>query len=343
MTNTQPLPDYSRFYRHTGSLHRDLVSALKDSIPSPTPRRFLHIVNHIHMDESKQLARAQKVSWESMRRSRAYTMQFQTDLVIDLLATGFAEDRPAIPQGFIPVAELTRKASDLFDFNTPRPLPLLFDILERGRDHHLATRAEGVRDYIILTNADIAVLPHFYSYADWLIGMGHDAVIINRREIDDFSEDVANLAAMQAEMGTDHPGLDCFIFPADWMEDFVRSDSIIGTGMVMRSLLFNLIAKADNPVAILDAHATFHIGIDPDTGIQHYRDYEAHNMAECLKVIAALETRPGVRDRLQRFVHDTHEHSWLPDGILGVRRPQPGPVSRLFRPVKQRLKRMLSS
>lgn len=103
------------------------------------------------------------------------------------------------------VSPLTRTVQDVGDFQIPRPLPLLFDVLELG------AAAAKPQDFLIYTNSDICLQPYFYGAVRQLISAGYDAITINRRTFGDQRTGPLD-PLMMAEVGQPHKGYDCFVF-----------------------------------------------------------------------------------------------------------------------------------
>ncbi|MEQ9643330.1 MAG: hypothetical protein RIM84_25140 [Alphaproteobacteria bacterium] len=335
--------DYSKLYSTAEALHARHAGAAK---PLDRDVHLVHVVNPVDAPGESGLAKAQAATFESMRRAAAYSSLTDPQTRISLTATPMPEDTNAVPSDFIRLPDLDDVSSAHGNFDIERRLPILSEIVSRGVDYAQSDDRRSP-NFIVLTNTDIGLMPHFYTYASWLIRCGHDVAIINRRGVVDSYQIPSDMPAILSDFGYVHPGLDCFIFDVRLVASFASSHSIIGMGFVMRSLLFNLIAHADNPVILTDAHATFHLGFDEAWRANKYHDYEHHNRNECIKVIEELSRRsPELEERLTRFAAATDEHRWLPEGLLGVSRGSTGkpPIHRRLRQrVAKRLIRLLQA
>lgn len=165
---------------------------------------------------------------------------------------------------------LTRDVTDIESFKYPRPLPLLFDVIDNGAS------LAGEGDYIIYTNSDIHLMPHFYKVVRHFISLGFDAFSINRRTIDEheYYHKMPELAA--AEIGKNHKGYDCFIFPKKLLEKFTKPKVCLGQSRVDEALLDNMKRYAKNMVLFKNVDLTYHIGNDkPWKSAENadYRDY----------------------------------------------------------------------
>lgn len=211
-----------------------------------------HIINPVKTGENSDLFVAQPVTFESMIRARQFS-KF-TDQ-INLYTTQFEEDTAIIPTYFTQLSHLERSILAVNTELKGKKLPLIHDILEKA---YLETDEQ----YIIYTNVDIALMPHFYDRVIQLIENGHDAILINRRRIRPDYKGIENLPEMYGELGRSHPGFDCFVFKRDLFDKFQLGSICIGISFLEVTLLHNLSAFAKKPVFILDEHLTFHLGTD---------------------------------------------------------------------------------
>ena len=93
---------------------------------------------------------------------------------------------------------------------------------------------------------------------------------------------------MAGEVGEAHPGFDCFAFRGRLRDRLFRYESCVGIGGVMLPLVHQLLAQADTPVVLLDAHVTFHLGDDRSWTDTKFADYAKHNRAEIERVFDAM-------------------------------------------------------
>lgn len=242
--------------------------------------RIAHIVNPVLVPASSDLHTAQPVTFESMRRARAFAAA--DGVAAELCFTCYEEDLAAAPDGFEQARLLDRSVLDCGEFVMQRKLPLIGDILER-----LYQLSEA--DYLVYSNVDIAVMPHFYSGIAALLAQGHDAFVINRRTISGHYRSVAELPLMYAESGAPHPGYDCFVFRRSLFERFVLGNTCLGINWVGTVLLWNLQVFARDFRAFTDLHMTFHIGNDKAWKNPAFADYVAHNKREAAAVCGRLQ------------------------------------------------------
>jgi FkbM family methyltransferase len=217
---------------------------------------------------------------------------------VTLVNVKAAADPDLTPPSFARATELTRSVADLNTFDRTQPLPLLFDILDR------AAEFANLDGYIIYTNADICLRPYFYRCIRDLIALGFDAITVNRRTIGDRACYPVGSSLALAEAGLDHRGFDCFVFPKAAYTTYVRSQTCIGRGGGMaRSLLYNLVARAEHMVMLKNVALTYHFGNDRTWASAMYADYTEFNQRQFLTVLDRLAEEEPARRRLQAFCH----------------------------------------
>jgi glycosyltransferase involved in cell wall biosynthesis len=258
--------------------------------------RLAHAVNTLSAPPTSDLYLAQPVTFDSMLKAKRYAELVPLDrkIEVDLLSTAFSSEQRSQPHGFRKLPPLDRSVIDIGKFDVPRPLPILADILNR-----LYQASEGV-DYIIYTNVDIGLMPHFYERVAALIEKGHDGIIINRRTLPKALSAVHEMSDMYANLGENHPGFDCFVFRRDLYPKFVLGEVIIGAHLIGRVLLWNLLAHCKHLTIVEREHLTFHLGEDVPSKDPRLVDYIRHNGHQALKVITRLEQTSGLATRLAK-------------------------------------------
>lgn len=246
--------------------------------------KFAHIVNPVVVPPASDLFVAQPVTFETMRRARAAAAG---TVEVELFTAQYAEDRPLVPADFMATPDLTRSLLDFGTFSKPRKLPLIQDIIDR-----LAAASDA--DFFIYTNVDIALMPFFYTAVAAMIGIGHDALVINRRTISQEYTRVEDLPLMFAQSGEPHGGRDCFIWRREATPRFICGNTVIGQGGIGRVLQFNLAASTAGFREYEDQHLTFHLGDDRTWERSDQDDLRAFNWAELVKVVAAFRARGGM-------------------------------------------------
>ena len=241
--------------------------------------KLTHIINPVKVSETSDLFVAQPVTFETMRRAKS----FAEDVVdVNLITIQYTEDKDIIPEYFTKTPDLHQSVLDFGNFNKPRKLPLLKDILQHAVDF------DGNTDYIIYTNTDIALMPYFYSFINEKIEDGYDAFVINRRTISK-KHTLNSLYSAYSEFGIEHPGYDCFIFKRELFNKFKLENICIGAKYVGLALYLNLNLYANKFDEFDKEHLTFHIGNDRIWKNKDFKQFELHNQAEFKKIKAMLE------------------------------------------------------
>ncbi len=238
------------------------------------PCRFVHLLN-IYGDELGAPLGKEPIRVVESMRNAASTYSASGGNVV-FLAACEKHHASLVPHDFEIRSCIHRRANDLKQFEHLPPLPFLFDVLGAARDMPVKSH-----DYLVYTNFDIAVQPFFYNCLDYFIHTGFDAVIVNRRTLSKASL-AAPIYIGHAEVGIAHPGMDCFIFPRAWISSFEITQAITGIGFVMRSLLYNLVAKSDNLLFLTSSHLTSHYGDDQPWNRPAFEEASLHNRNEAL-------------------------------------------------------------
>jgi hypothetical protein len=272
------------------------------------PTRFVHVVNPFRSPGGDCDDRTQALSYETMRRAK----DFSLDVPVHLAAVVAEAEQDCVPEAFDLAGTLSRTVEQIAQFEHPRPLPLLFDILELGCRH--ATELAGQHGdapedvFLVYSNADICLMPHFYGSVAALVAHGFDAMTINRRTIPAHLRELGSLSRMYAEFGESHPGYDCFVFPLAHCDRYVRSDAFVGGDFVARNLLYNMIANSTNMLMLRQAHLTFHIGNEKRWQDPKFKDYRDFNMKQAIGIILTIIERDSdAGSKVIRFCHSSGE------------------------------------
>ncbi len=249
-----------------------------------------HIVNPAPVGEESDLYVAQPLTLATMQAARRLA-QRQDAAAVDLYAVQLSgEAEVDLPEDFTRLPAIGRSVADLREFRCRRNLPLLGDILGRLYEASAA-------DFLVYSNADIALQPHFYWTVARLADLGHDAFAINRRTIPARYRRPEDLPLMYSEIGQEHKGWDCFVFRRDLQPRLNLGSACVGAGWVGRALLANLACLAENFRIFADLHLTFHVGNEKAWKAERYSDYTEHNRGECRRILLDLEARFGPLDR----------------------------------------------
>lgn len=249
--------------------------------------KILHIVNPFIAPEGSEHEKAQPITYESMRRAKGFA---KGKVKVELAATVYDADEMAVPREFRKAGLLTRTVQDVARFESKvRKLPLFKDILKNAYD--LAVQLNC--DYMIQTNIDICLMPHFYQSVARLIEMKYDALIINKRLVSSHYSKVEELPEMYCDMGRDHNGCDCFVFRTKLYPKFIMGNLCMGTPWSETALVANMVTFSEEVKFLRKPHLTFHIG-DPRTWIP-LADYRKFNTEEFGKVVQKLKIlRPNL-------------------------------------------------
>jgi hypothetical protein len=244
------------------------------------------------------LGRAQPLTLESMRVAQRLA---QPEVSVELFTAQLPEDRAAVPDDFSPTPDLTRTLPDVATFGDRRPLPLLADILERLYN---ATDAE----YLIYTNLDIVLAPHFYLSAARYIQQGYDALIINRRRISENYFKPEDLPLVWTQIGKPHPGFDCFVFHRGIFPRLQLFDVAIGLQFSTIGLGYCLWTFAHRFRLLDEEFLTQHVGME----VMGPRDpeYYRHSRDQFRKTLSAIGPHLSIekfpysdRPLFQRYWH----------------------------------------
>jgi hypothetical protein len=258
--------------------------------------RLAHLVNPVIVPPESDLFIAQPITFESMRRARAFAAPA---VEVDLFSAQFGEDHPIVPSGFVRTPDLTRSILDCGRFKMQRRLPLARDLFDRL---HSASDAE----YFIYTNVDIGLMPHFYLSVAALISEGYDAFVINRRTIAGVFAGIHELPLIYGEIGESHPGHDCFIWRRDAYPRYDLEQVCIGTIGVGKAIIVNQLCTASRWREFTDLHLTFHLGADRTWLADDQEDYRAFNLGELRKIVSSCRARGRLPDHalVERFTRN---------------------------------------
>ncbi|MEI4232525.1 hypothetical protein [Roseovarius sp. D22-M7] len=257
---------------------------------APCGSRIVHCVNPFPAAPGSEHDRAQRVTFDSMTRARSVSRQLQPQLDVRFAKVTDAQDVSSSLIAFDDHCRIDRTVTDLADFKIPRPLPIMMDVL--------TAVPVDPDDIFIFTNVDIALVSGFYGFIEAIFSRGTDCAIINRRTISGIYEDERDLSLMACEAGAPHPGFDCFAFRGRLRDALLPYESCVGIGGVMQPLLHQLLALAERPVVLVDAHATYHLGNDRQWAHEDFSDYLEHNRREIDRVFQALLDDPAICERM---------------------------------------------
>jgi hypothetical protein len=242
-----------------------------------------HMINPILAPSGSRLAKIQSLTFTTIQNALCYS---QTGMQVDVLAIQFPEDHPIIPPFARRGPDLTRSVLDLSEFDSPRRLPLLHDLLNAASQ---ATSA----DFIVYTNIDIHIQPYFYAFIANQVQNGKRSFVINRRTLPNQTISVDNLAELYAQHGEPHRGWDCFVFPRAWIPNFRLENVCIGAPMAGLALVANLVALSGQFVEFRREQLTFHLGNDRTWAGPSAQAYIRYNILQTQRVLDRLVDKHG--------------------------------------------------
>jgi hypothetical protein len=289
---------------------RTTLGPLDETAMSSNGSKFVHVVNPYASEPSSEAYLTQRLTFRSMLNAKSYYELFEeemersstdetTNTGVHHIAAAFFEDELFAHKFFPKVGRLERSSLEVGNFAASKKLPLLFEILDVGR------AACNHRDIMVFTNSDICLSPEFYNAVSFLTSAGCDALIFNRRTLENYPLSEKLLPMMSIERGEKHRGIDCFVFSAEMYDQFIKTLSVIGRGGVMRSLLFNMVACAKRMIFFKSVNLTFHIGDDRPWASTEQKDYKDFNRREAARVLSFYTG--SIRTRLRSFCENHGE------------------------------------
>ncbi len=258
---------------------------------------FSHIINPVLVNEESDLFIAQPVTFESMKNAKEYAKS--QGVHIEQFSVSYIEDKKIVPVHIMNVGTLKSSILDFATFKKPKKLPLLSDILK-----YLYNASNS--EYLIYTNVDIALMPHFYVTLKKILSEGYDAITICRRTISNTYKGVEDLEYMYADIGENHPGTDCFVMKRELVEKFDLQNIAIGCQYVALALRVNLFAFAKNIKEFKKLHMTFHIG--DDRTWESLDDMGEHNENALTRIFDNLEKREDTNKNILRVLRKDFEN-----------------------------------
>lgn len=247
-----------------------------------------HIINPVNIGVESDLHIAQPITFESLKRAKDFS---SSKIEVNLLTTQFKEDKITIPEGF-EVLEDLKGSTQTLGLNTSKKLPFIQEIISR------AIQRSNAEDYIIYSNLDIAVQPHFYDFIHSQIENGARGIVINRRTISKQYTSSDELDLMYKAIGESHPGFDCFIFPVKDFPNFYLEQTLLGANWIGRILLLNLVAHCQPFILFDDEHLTFHIGDDKAWQDPRFSRLHEWNMKILLDFIHLIKSNETIKSSL---------------------------------------------
>jgi hypothetical protein len=214
--------------------------------------KIAHIINPFEAGEASEMAVAQQITFESLRRAKS----FSEGLVdVSFFSAQFEEDLKFVPEDFTKTPNLSDSILQESGIVKEQKLPFLKDILSRLYENTDA-------DYLIYSNVDIGLMPQFYSVVKEIIDSGIDGFVINRRRVSGKYNSVDQLDQIYSESGALHNGFDCFVFKRSLYPKFNLGKVCVGIPHVGNTLAFNLMCFSEKFRLFPHKHLTFHLGYE---------------------------------------------------------------------------------
>lgn len=242
------------------------------------PLHIAHLINPFQPPPDSEWEYVEPITFASMQTAREQAKS-NGDIQVDLLSAQFSEDHAAIPDYFYKTPDLERSVLDICPATSAPKYPLIGDLIAK-----LYQNSEA--EYLVYTNIDIAVQPHFYEFIAEKARQGLKAFIINRRRIPDIYRKVDELPQMYADPGKPHPGFDCFVFHRSLYPKFQFAHVCVGIPFIGILTAQNLFAFGEPCELFAEEHLTFHIG--EDVFKARHKELMQHNRKEFWKAIEKL-------------------------------------------------------
>lgn len=231
--------------------------------------KVLHLINPYAIEQAHGQALMQLTLQSIEEAAKCYPLSFD----LHVLAVTNNKDNITLSAFFDQRPTQLRTLQDIDASFARLSYPLMQDLLN-------CALAETF-DYLIYTNMDIILMPHFYRYLEAFIP-SNDAIVINRRRVAD-RELIPSLALLQAELGWSHPGFDCFVLQRSLVAKLQFEEICIGVPFLESAFTHHIAAYARNPLYVLDAHLTLHVGLEVLPKV--HRGAYWHNRAQFFKKI----------------------------------------------------------
>ena len=245
---------------------------------------YTHILNPISQITNPQLFQAQTITFETLELALKYAKA--ENLWIEPYFVVVGDEKLPEQSAYAKSSRIHKSVLDYGKFSQPRKLPLVRHLFETA---YMNSNA----DYIIFTNIDIGLLPHFYQVVNDIILSGVCSFTITRRTL--VLQNPANiqLATLFAEIGQPHRGWDCFIFPRVFIPKMILENLCTGAPLVGLGIIANMMAIDPGFKEFKHLHLTFHIGNDRAWNKPVNNEYIAHNRSELSVCLYKLNAEYG--------------------------------------------------
>ena len=270
------------------------VKPVAHGAPALFPK-FVHVANPFARSKphGKTTVGGEPVDEDALAHlslSSAWTLARHQGVDVELAVAARWDDRDAerLLTRF-PVRRACSLSNGLDMANGPR-LPLVSDLLE------CAALSQNDADYVVLTNPDILVHPHFYVHLQQLVlderRPLRTAWSITRRQV--APRDFASVEEIWRAKGEPHLGHDCLVFPAAWLPRLTKATALTPGFSPWGGAFMAALAHAGRAVVLGDKRWTFHLagdGVPSGTPRSEARKLRAE--ATLQKRTEVCENRPG--------------------------------------------------
>ena len=225
--------------------------------------KFAHLINSFKCNEDNPsyLYYAQPITFRSMTVARNRAIMNNID--VKLYSIHYPEDDKIVPKNFIKLPFLKRSTRTLFPrISKNKKLPIIQDMFNSILEHSDA-------DYIIFTNSDISVQPHFYKEINNIIkNQNLNSFSINRRDnLPKFKNNKQRLKPKDLNFiyklkGKNHNGHDCFIIKREILKKINMGLMFIGYQPWGTTLMNKLKNINNKHIIFRNLFLTFHLGSD---------------------------------------------------------------------------------
>jgi hypothetical protein len=231
--------------------------------------KVLHLINPYAVKDANEHSLMQ-LTLQSIEEAISFS---SSALEIQVLAITDEKEELELPASFIQRAVKLKTIGVVNTRLKELQYPLIQDLISEALKEPF--------DYLIFTNMDIILMPHFYRFVAGSIPV-NDAIVINRRRIAK-RQPLPSLAELQAELGWSHPGFDCFILKRSLLARFDFKEICVGIPFLESAFTHQIAAFASSPRFVLDAHLTLHIGLEVLPKV--HKEAYWHNRNEFFKKI----------------------------------------------------------
>lgn len=262
--------------------------------------RVFHVMNIYATKNEKDPIRQPFDQWVTLQSIQRAKKNMHPNLRLSLVCAILESDMEILTEKEVPMCDyripLTRSTKTEFISNTTikengktdwkqihlndifkdRELPFVQDVIDAGIS--VADMEERKDFYIMMTNADIGLTEHFYSYLYPLVKERRKAFTINRLTLKEKSitirkptKDPAKIDALFDQIdsglleGKKHPGTDCYLMHSTIVRKVNLGYQFPGYpawAATLKVILRDILARGEYRIIQSSPRGTFHIGDD---------------------------------------------------------------------------------